>query len=148
MTRETITGTKAFGERLADCDTNFFATLERIAGITRDDANKVFAVYRKQKLVKRDTCNKTWNVKHGGFLARAGLLMRDYYVTMIRGTRVAWLLGPFPTHAEALALVNRARSMASKIDPRSDFDAFGTSSLPRFESGRRGVLNKMLADEK
>jgi len=73
-TRETITGTKAFGERLAVCDINFVATLERVAGISREDANKVFATYVKHKLVKRDTCNQTWTVKHGGFLERDVIL--------------------------------------------------------------------------
>jgi hypothetical protein len=65
---ETITGTKAFGERLAACDINFAAQLSRIAGLSTDDAFKVLNIYIKNKLVKRDTCNQTWNVKHGAFL--------------------------------------------------------------------------------
>lgn len=73
-TIETITGTKAFGERLANCDINFAAQVARIAGISKEDGFKVLRVYVKNKLVKRDTCNQTWNVKHGAFLDREVIL--------------------------------------------------------------------------
>jgi hypothetical protein len=69
---------------------------------------------------------------------------RDYYVTMVRGERVAWLAGPFKTHTEALANVSRARAEACKVDPWCDFDAFGTSSLPAGK-GPEGKLNRHLA---
>jgi hypothetical protein len=69
---------------------------------------------------------------------------RDYYVTMVRGKRVAWLLGPYPTHNEALALVDAGKRLASAVDPWSDFDAFGTSSLPCLPTNPRGVLNSKL----
>lgn len=68
---------------------------------------------------------------------------RDYFVTMQRGSRTAWLVGPFKTHTEALANVERARVEAQRIDPWTDFDAFGTASLP-INSGRAGALNKFL----
>ena len=55
---------------------------------------------------------------------------RDYYVTLQRGKRTAFLLGPYKTHAEVLANVEEGRRLASKVDPWADFDAFGTSSLP------------------
>ncbi|MGJ5032434.1 hypothetical protein ACQR1I_36740 [Bradyrhizobium sp. HKCCYLS2038] len=73
-TRETITGTKAFAERLANCDINFAAQVVRIAGVSEADAYKVLNVYTKHKLIKRDTCNQTWIVKHGGFLERDVIL--------------------------------------------------------------------------
>lgn len=66
--------------------------------------------------------------------------MRDYYVTMIRGKRTAWLAGPFRTHKEALAKVEAATTLAIKIDPWAHFDAFGTASLET-GSGVVGVLN-------
>lgn len=69
---------------------------------------------------------------------------RDYYVTMVRGKRVAWLLGPYRTHAKALALVDAGKRLASAADPWSDFDAFGTSSLPRRPANPPGVLNSKL----
>lgn len=71
--------------------------------------------------------------------------MRDYYVTMIRGKRTAWLAGPFATHGEALALVPAARQLASQIDPWSDFDAFGTASLPKCDGNPIGKLNSRLS---
>lgn len=68
---------------------------------------------------------------------------RDYFVTMRRDKRTAFLAGPFATHTEALERVDAARQAASKVDPWSDFDSFGTSSLPT-GSGVVGKLNTML----
>ncbi|NVO13875.1 MAG: hypothetical protein HXX10_07550 [Rhodoplanes sp.] len=65
---------------------------------------------------------------------------RDFYVTVIRGKRTGWLVGPLPTHEAALARVEAARTEACRIDPWCDFDAFGTSSLPR-GTGPTGKLN-------
>lgn len=70
-------------------------------------------------------------------------VLRDYYVTMRRDNRTAWLAGPFATHAAALAMVDNARSIACQIDPWSDFDAFGTSSLAR-GTGVVGKINSQL----
>lgn len=68
MPVETIPGTRDFGHRLANCEINFTKALARIAGISEDDAFKVLTLYRKNKLVKLDTCNQTYRVTHGGFL--------------------------------------------------------------------------------
>jgi hypothetical protein len=68
---------------------------------------------------------------------------RDFYVTMNRDKRTAWLAGPFGTHAEALGLVYSAQVVACDLDPRSDFDSFGTASLPA-GTGPAGVLNSRL----
>lgn len=65
---------------------------------------------------------------------------REYFVTLMRGKQVAFLLGPFVTHDEALAKVQDGRQLASKADPWTDFDAIGTSSLPA-GSGVVGKLN-------
>lgn len=70
--------------------------------------------------------------------------MRDYYVTMLRGRRVAYLAGPFPSHAEALAVVGAARTEACSIDLWADFDAFGTASMTRSPSNPVGKLNSKL----
>jgi len=40
------------------------------------------------------------------------LAPRDFFVTIRRGDRVAFLAGPFPTHAAALALVDEASRVA------------------------------------
>lgn len=50
-----------------------------------------------------------------------------YYVTIIRGKRVGFLLGPYPSHEDALENVDRGRELANDADSRSVFDAFGTS---------------------
>jgi hypothetical protein len=69
---------------------------------------------------------------------------RDYYVTMIRGKRVALLAGPFADHAFAKAHVRSATDEATRIDPWACFDVFGTSSLPQAQDNPRGVLNDAL----
>lgn len=70
---------------------------------------------------------------------------RKHYATVIRngGTphqQVGWLAGPFDTNDEAKGHVEAARKKASEIDPRADFDAFGTSSRVAAEHPP-GVLN-------
>lgn len=57
--------------------------------------------------------------------------MIGFYVTMIRGTRVAWLLGPFDSEPQARDRIPDARKLAEAADPRSVFDAFGTAKLER-----------------
>jgi len=66
--------------------------------------------------------------------------VRGYYVTMIRGPRVAWLFGPSTTETEARGHVERVRKVASSIDPWSDFDLFGVASRP-YNADQRGTLN-------
>jgi hypothetical protein len=68
----------------------------------------------------------------------------DYYVSIIRDKRKGLLAGPFATHTEALAMVDRARDMAYEVDSRAWFDLFGTCSLPRDLSNPKGVLNSRL----
>lgn len=73
-TQETIPGTKAFGERLGQCDLNFVALLADIASISKEAAFKVFGAYGKAKVIKIDACNQTWNVKHGAYLEKENIL--------------------------------------------------------------------------
>ena len=68
----------------------------------------------------------------------------DYYVSLIRDKRVALLAGPFATHTEALATVDRAREEAEKVDPRAWFDPCGTCSLPYSSANPYGKLNQRL----
>lgn len=73
---------------------------------------------------------------------------RDYFVSIIRGDslatrRTGLLAGPFPTHTAALEMVEPAKAEAHRVDAWTDFDRFGTMSLPK-GSGRRGVLNDRL----
>jgi hypothetical protein len=50
-----------------------------------------------------------------------------YYVSCVDFQRRALLAGPYATHPEALAKVDKVRAMGVKADPRADFYAFGTS---------------------
>lgn len=72
---------------------------------------------------------------------------KKYYVTMIRdpgkNQRVARLAGPFDTHEEALSHVDAAKEHAYEVDPRSAFDAFGTSCIES-DNHKPGVLNEHL----
>ena len=50
----------------------------------------------------------------------------NYYVSAIDGNRYALILGPFPTHQEALDNVDRAWKKAEEVDPRAFWWSFGT----------------------
>ena len=50
-----------------------------------------------------------------------------FFVTVRDGERWAALLGPFDTHAEALAQVDAGRDLAYKADARAPFYAYGTA---------------------
>lgn len=69
---------------------------------------------------------------------------RDFYVSLIRDSRYALLAGPFATHDQALAFVQPAKDEAARLDPFTDFDAFGTCSMPRRASNKNGFLNVWL----
>jgi hypothetical protein len=73
----------------------------------------------------------------------------DYYVSLRRSApggkfRTALLAGPFATHTEALSMVKAAKNDASRLDAWTDFDAFGTMSLPRNIANPVGKLNERL----
>jgi hypothetical protein len=63
---------------------------------------------------------------------------------MRRGKRTALLAGPFVTHTEALATVDRANAKACEVDQWAWFDLFGTMSLPRSATNPIGKLNALL----
>jgi hypothetical protein len=77
---------------------------------------------------------------------------KRFYVTVMRETvskpKVGWLLGPFVYHEHALGAVYAARKMAEEIDPRTVFDAFGTSSIELLDGQEFpiGVLNPHFED--
>lgn len=85
-----------------------------------------------------------YSTKAGPTANEAADPRRKYYVTMARdGVGVARLAGPFDTHDEALAHVDRAREEAEKADPRAAFDSFGTAGVES-DNHRPGVLNERL----
>jgi len=56
---------------------------------------------------------------------------RDYYVSVRDGNRTGYLLGPYPTHADALANVERGKGLANGANSWAVFYTYGTCSLPR-----------------
>lgn len=55
---------------------------------------------------------------------------RQFYTSVIDGTRRGYLSGPFETHAEALADVERVRRRAQTDNARAWFYGFGMCSTP------------------
>ena len=70
--------------------------------------------------------------------------MRDYYVSLVRGPRIALLAGPFDTEEQARNTVDAAVKLANEYDQWSWFDSFGTCSLPRFPWNPKGKLNSKI----
>lgn len=70
MTIETIPGTRSIGERLARGELAFLVTLRELGGIDSDEAVKVAALYRKNRITKMDAGIGRVSVKHGAFLDR------------------------------------------------------------------------------
>lgn len=66
----------------------------------------------------------------------------SYYVSVQDGARSALLLGPFPTHQEALDMVEPVRAKGNELDPRAAFYAFGTARLRDDGIAIGGNLNK------
>lgn len=60
-------------------------------------------------------------------------------------SRLGLLAGPFSTHEEALALVDKARDVACRVDGRAHWYAVGTVKMK--DGLRDGVLNKLLGLE-
>ncbi|KKM60477.1 hypothetical protein LCGC14_1541460 [marine sediment metagenome] len=61
---------------------------------------------------------------------------RWFYVTVVEGQRVGFLLGPYSTHQETVNNVDRGRKLAVAADSWADFYSFGTASLPAGNSRR------------
>lgn len=67
----------------------------------------------------------------------------EFFVSCRKGTANGLVLGPYDTHEEALANVERGREMAEKADPWSLFYAFGTLSVkPDFVGRYKGALGR------
>lgn len=66
-----------------------------------------------------------------------------FYVTVRNGGRSGALLGPYGTHDEALANVDRAREYAEQVNDRAIWYAYGTAKVT-MEPGkelRPGIFN-------
>jgi hypothetical protein len=72
---------------------------------------------------------------------------KGYYVTAVDGPRCWRLAGPYDTHAEALAAVDRVREICVKSEPWSHFYAFGTAKIASRKLGsvtKAGLLGVIL----
>ncbi len=61
-------GLKNMAIRLELCLENFIENVIK-QGFDRNEAIKIFNVYKKHKIIKRDLVNKNYIVKHGAFWA-------------------------------------------------------------------------------
>ena len=59
-----------------------------------------------------------------------------FYVTVRDAGRTGFLLGPYRTHRQALANVERGRELAEKADRWAHFYAFGTAKVAGFTIAR------------
>ncbi len=66
-----------------------------------------------------------------------------YFVSMVDGNRRALLLGPLPTHREALDKVEAVRAKAEELNPWAAFYAFGTARLHDDAPDMVGRLNSL-----
>lgn len=64
------TGLRNIATRQAQAVETFLDTLASAGGLTKDEAVKVYLVYKKAKVLMLDSVNGTMRVKHGGLLDR------------------------------------------------------------------------------
>ena len=65
-----------------------------------------------------------------------------YYVSIIDGKKFNVVAGPFQEHQAALGMVDAARMIGSKVDPKSWFYGWGTVKMK--DGHRDGMLNSHL----
>jgi hypothetical protein len=79
----------------------------------------------------------------------AGAGPEGYYVTVRRGSRTGYLLGPHPSKEQAEARVPEGRRLAGQVDPFTAFDGFGVTRVVMRPGAQLppGVLNDMADPE-
>ena len=60
--------TSQIAQRIVNAGQEFVENLMQLSGCTKAEAEKVFALYRKERLVKRDAVHGRYSVTHGAFL--------------------------------------------------------------------------------
>jgi hypothetical protein len=83
---------------------------------------------------EHEECLPTCTEKHAG---------GNYYVSVVDGTRVGLLAGPFALHRIALEWVEKAKAKAEEVNSRAFWYAYGTVSM---KDGycKPGILNDLL----
>lgn len=64
---------RPIAERMVQAQTSFIETLSSLGGITKEEAGKVFALYLKRKVIKRDLAMGRYNAVHGAYLDRENI---------------------------------------------------------------------------
>jgi hypothetical protein len=67
----------------------------------------------------------------------------NFYVTVTEDGKYIPLAGPYPTHAEALGLVDNMKELAIQTDPRAAFAAFGTTAMSE-NYKKPGIFNHLI----
>ena len=70
-------------------------------------------------------------------------MQKRFYVSIVRGSKVGYLLGPYDSEPAAREHVLRASRVAEEIDPRAHWDSFGVVGVS-LDDGKpfpSGVLN-------
>lgn len=71
MATETkLQGTQAVAQRIVNAENGFLDVLQERGGLTREQATKALAAFRKAKAVKQDAVGGRLSVTHGAFLER------------------------------------------------------------------------------
>ena len=65
---------REYGHSLARAENAFVETVAERAGISGDEAFKVFRVYKKAKAIKFDRTNSRFSVVHGAFMDKEVIL--------------------------------------------------------------------------
>lgn len=68
-----------------------------------------------------------------------------FYVSSIDGPSKCLMLGPFNTHAAALARVDECLKACDKVDPRAWFRAWGTCRLETENTLPLGRANTLMS---
>ena len=68
--KETILGTKAIAGRMVQAEIDFLDILMTLGGLTRSQAERVFEVFRKHRVLKRDLGIGRYTVIDGRLLDR------------------------------------------------------------------------------
>ncbi len=64
------TGLKNVAIRINNAETQFIGLLMELGGISKEQAESVFDLYRSHKVLKLDAVGGRYSVKHGGLLDR------------------------------------------------------------------------------
>lgn len=60
--------TSEIAQRIVQAQADFVETLMSLSGCSKADAEKVFALYRQEQLIKLDAVHGRYSVKHGALL--------------------------------------------------------------------------------